>query len=142
MILVTGATGHIGRELVQQLIEAGQPTRVFVRDERKVAHLAAQVERAVGDLSKPETLTAAMQGVDRIFLVTFETQQDINTLEAAKRAGVAHVVKLSTLEALMELADTIRKNKGAQLTNTVEQVVGRPAQTFETWRRENIGAFQ
>ena len=47
MILVTGATGNIGRELVPILLEAGQPVRVFTRDERKVAHLDACVERAV-----------------------------------------------------------------------------------------------
>jgi len=99
MILVTGATGHIGRELVPQLEKTGQPVRVLVRDARKVAHLDPCVERAVGDLNNPETLIAAMQGVERVFLVTFETQQDVNVLKAAKQAGVRHIVKLSTLEA-------------------------------------------
>lgn len=99
MILITGATGNIGRELIPCLLEAGQPIRVFVRDERKVAHLNPSVERLVGDLDKPETLLPAVQGVERIFLVTYETRQDINVLEAAKRVGVKHIVKLSTLEA-------------------------------------------
>lgn len=99
MILVTGGTGTVGRELVQQLLEADQPVRVFTRDARKVAHLDQRAERAVGDLTKPETLAAAMHGVERIFLVTFETRHDINVLEAAQRAGVKQVVKLSTLEA-------------------------------------------
>lgn len=99
MILVTGATGHIGRELVPQLLEAGQPVRVLVRDERKVAHLSACIERATGDWDRPETLLEATQGVDKVFMVTFETQQDVNFLEAAKQAGVRSVVKLSTLEA-------------------------------------------
>jgi uncharacterized protein YbjT (DUF2867 family) len=99
MILITGATGNIGRELIPFLLQAGQPIRVFVRDGRKVAHLDACVERAVGDLDKPETLLPAVQGVEGIFLVTFETRQDINVIEAAKRAGVKHIVKLSTLEA-------------------------------------------
>ena len=40
-----------------------------------------------------------MQGIDKVFLVTFETQQDINAIEAAKRENVKHIVKLSTLEA-------------------------------------------
>jgi len=99
MILITGATGHIGKELIPLLLESGQSIRVLVRDERKVAHLDARVERVVGDLDKPETLLPAVKGVERIFLVTFETQQDVNVLEAAKGAGVRHIVKLSTLEA-------------------------------------------
>ena len=99
MILITGATGNIGRELIPLLLETRQPVRVFVREERKVAHLDAGVERAVGDLDNPETLLPAVQGVERIFLVTYETRQDINVIEAAKRAGVKHIVKLSTLEA-------------------------------------------
>jgi len=99
MILITGATGNIGKELIPLLLEAGQPIRVFVRDERKVAYLDTCVERAAGDLNKPETLLPAVKDVERIFLVTYETQQDINVIEAAKRAGVQHIVKLSTLEA-------------------------------------------
>lgn len=99
MILVTGATGNIGRELMPLLLEASQPIRVLVRDERKVAHLDTCVERMVGDWDKTETLLPALKGVERIFLVTYEMRQDINVLEAAKRAGVQHMVKLSTLEA-------------------------------------------
>jgi uncharacterized protein YbjT (DUF2867 family) len=99
MILITGATGNIGKELIPLLVEKKQPIRILVRDERKVAHLDACVERLVGDLDRPETLLPAVRGVERIFLVTYETRQDINVLEAAKRLGVQHVVKLSTLEA-------------------------------------------
>jgi uncharacterized protein YbjT (DUF2867 family) len=99
MILITGATGNIGKELIPILAQTGRPIRVFVRDERKVAHLDACVERAVGDLDKPGTLVPAVKGVEQIFLVTYETRQDVNVLEAAKRAGVQHIVKLSTLEA-------------------------------------------
>jgi uncharacterized protein YbjT (DUF2867 family) len=99
MILITGATGNIGRELIPLLLETGQSIRVFVRDERKVAHLDTCVERVVGDLDKPETLVSAVKNVEKIFLVTYETRQDLNVLEAANRAGVEHIVKLSTLEA-------------------------------------------
>ena len=99
MILVTGATGTVGSELVQQLLEKKQEVRVFTRDASKIAHLGNRVSCAEGDLSKPETLEAAMQDVERIFLVTASTQQDSNVIEAAKRAGVRHIVKLSTIEA-------------------------------------------
>jgi uncharacterized protein YbjT (DUF2867 family) len=50
MILVIGATGTIGSELVPQLLEAGKRVRAFVRDKRKVAE--KQVEIAVGDLRR------------------------------------------------------------------------------------------
>ncbi len=99
MILVTGATGHIGKELIPLLLESGQSVHVLVRDERKVAYLDRCVERALGDFDKPETLLPAMRDVEQLFLVTYQTQQDVNVLEAAKRAGVRHIVKLSTLEA-------------------------------------------
>ncbi len=99
MILITGATGHIGKELVPQLFQVGCSLRVLVRDERKVADLNPQIERAVGDLSKAESLIPAMRGVERIFLVTMDKPQDVNVIEAAKRARVQHIVKLSTLEA-------------------------------------------
>jgi uncharacterized protein YbjT (DUF2867 family) len=100
MILVTGATGHVGKELVQQLFQTGKPVRVLTRDERKVAHLDQTIERAVGDFDHAETLDRAMQGVERLFLVTDETRHDQNAIEAAKRSGVQHVVKLSTKEVL------------------------------------------
>ena len=81
MILITGATGNIGKELIPILSRIAQSIRVLVRDEKKVAHLDASIERTVGDLNDPKTLIPAMCDVDRIFLVTFETQQDINAIE-------------------------------------------------------------
>jgi uncharacterized protein YbjT (DUF2867 family) len=99
MILVTGATGHIGKELIPLLLESGQSMRIVVRDEKKVAHLDPRIESMTGDLNKPESLLSAMHRVEKVFLVTFEAQQDINVIETAKRAGAQHIVKLSTLEA-------------------------------------------
>lgn len=99
MILIIGATGNVGKILTLILLDRGVPIRVFTRDPRKVAHLDSHIEQSVGDLDKPETLRPAFEGVKRLYLTTFQTHQDIHAVEAAKRAGVEQIVKLSTLEA-------------------------------------------
>ena len=99
MILISGATGHVGKILVGQLIEKGEYVRVLVRNKQKAAVWGNQVDIAVGDLDKPETLTPALQGVDKLFFVTPEPKQVTHLLKAAKQAGVKHIVKLSTIEA-------------------------------------------
>jgi len=99
MILVTGATGRVGSEVTRQLVNEGQPVRVLVRDPRKVEGLRGRVEIAVGDLDRPETVDGAMQGVSAVFLVTLKASQDVTVLEAARKAGVGRIVKLSTGEA-------------------------------------------
>ena len=98
MILVTGATGNVGRELVPQLLDAGQKVRVLVRDPAKVEHLGPEVERAHGDLDEPDTLPPALAGVRAVYLIAY-TRQVENVVAAAKRAGVAHLVRQSTVEA-------------------------------------------
>ena len=58
MILVTGATGNVGKHLVERLLARNAQVRILVRDESKVAHLNKSIERVVGDLDRPETLNA------------------------------------------------------------------------------------
>jgi len=99
MILVSGATGNVGAHLVKQLLQQGAQVRVLVRDGRKAADLPPGLEIAVGDLDRPETLAPAMRGIDRLYFVTPVTDQVVNLLDAAKLAGVRHVVKQSTIEA-------------------------------------------
>jgi uncharacterized protein YbjT (DUF2867 family) len=99
MILVSGATGNVGKELVKQLVDNGEPVRALVRDSSRVADWRESVEVVVGDLEKPNTLKEAMKGVEKLFFVTPETHQVRNLLEAAKPAGVRYIVKQSTIEA-------------------------------------------
>jgi uncharacterized protein YbjT (DUF2867 family) len=100
MILVTGATGNVGSQVVEQLSSTGAPVRAFVRDPEKAANVwETSVEIAEGDFQRPETLAAALEGVDRLFLLmgTAENQVELenDVIDAAVRAGVRRVVKLS-----------------------------------------------
>jgi uncharacterized protein YbjT (DUF2867 family) len=98
MILVTGATGTIGKEVVDALLEAKDPFRVLVRNPEKVAHLKGKAEIVQGDLENAESLKAAMQDVEHLFLLSVGdlSGNDVRAIDAAKAAGVKHVVKLST----------------------------------------------
>jgi (4-alkanoyl-5-oxo-2,5-dihydrofuran-3-yl)methyl phosphate reductase len=100
MILVTGATGNIGAELVKQLAATAKPLRVVTRNETKVSHLDPRIERVIGDLHDPSVVRKAVQGVERIFLLPFLFDSDHAPerllLEEAKKAGVKHVVMISS----------------------------------------------
>lgn len=101
MILVTGASGLNGRELLRRLSARCVPVRALVRSMAKAEGLSAlpQVEIVEGDMARPETLAAPLGGVDRAMLISssvpamLEVQSSF--IDAARKAGVKHVVKLS-----------------------------------------------
>jgi uncharacterized protein YbjT (DUF2867 family) len=106
LILVTGASGLTGAELVRRLSARGVAVRALVRNATttnapRAAELSrlAGVEFADGDMARPETLTAALSGVDRAMLISSAnaTMEEVQSafIDAAARAGVGHVVKLS-----------------------------------------------
>ncbi|MER5424436.1 NAD(P)H-binding protein [Streptosporangium roseum] len=68
MILVTGASGNVGRQVVSQLRDAGAAVRALVRDP-SAAGLPEEVDVVRGDLSAPDTLEVALDGVESVFLV-------------------------------------------------------------------------
>jgi uncharacterized protein YbjT (DUF2867 family) len=101
MILVTGATGTVGREVVALLLEAGREVRALTRDP-STARLDPRVELVAGDLTRPETLERAVDGAERVFSLALGPElgaQEESLARAARRAGVRHVVKLSVLGA-------------------------------------------
>ncbi len=104
MILVTGATGTCGREIVKQLAAAGVKVRAMVRSPEKAGDIRLPgVEIVQGDLTRPESLNAPLQGVERALLLTPSEITDwdmcANFLTAAKRSEIRHIVRLSVLGA-------------------------------------------
>jgi uncharacterized protein YbjT (DUF2867 family) len=100
VILVTGANGTTGSEVVRQLAKAKRKVRALVRRREKAAGFHESVEVAIGDLTQPKTLEAAFAGVEATYVVAPNDGADIVALEgaayaAAKQAGVKKIVKLS-----------------------------------------------
>ena len=98
-VLVTGATGNVASALIPTLLQSGQQVRALVHDEAKAQGLRDQgAEVIVADLEKPETLDAAVAGVDKIYLLTDNRpnggQHGINLIDAVKRSGGRpHIVR-------------------------------------------------
>ena len=104
MICVTGAGGTVGSELIQQLKSANVPFRAaYYSKEKAEAARARGIDAVIIDYNRPETLRAAFQGCDKLFLlgpnVLNQTQLEVNAVEAAKAVGVRHIVKQSVLGA-------------------------------------------
>jgi uncharacterized protein YbjT (DUF2867 family) len=101
MYLVTGATGNVGSEVVEQLLAGGQRVRVFTRDAAKVARWIDRVEVAVGSFADSDSFARAAAGVEGVFLMNGgpEGEPFARLIAAAKSQGSQRIVFLSTLLA-------------------------------------------
>jgi uncharacterized protein YbjT (DUF2867 family) len=102
-VLVTGATGNVGRNVVDLLLGEGVPVRATSRNPQTL-DVPAEVDVCAADLDAPDTFVAALDGVDKVFLFPSPAGAR-GFVEAAKTAGVQHIVVLSSLAA-METAET------------------------------------
>jgi len=103
-ILVTGATGTIGRDVVKYLSRKNAAVRAAVRDRTKAAqHLGREIELCEFDFVNETTFGRALAEVKAIFLLPplgpDQTQIVNRFVDAAKQAGVRHIVKLSAIDA-------------------------------------------
>jgi uncharacterized protein YbjT (DUF2867 family) len=104
-ILLTGATGSVGSELVKKLTGYNVPFKALVRNSDSSGSLTtiSQAEIVQGDLADEARLRYALQGIEKAFLLTSSTEQaeqlQLNFVNAAHAAGVKHIVKLSQLAA-------------------------------------------
>jgi uncharacterized protein YbjT (DUF2867 family) len=92
MILITGATGTVGSEIVKRLSAQGQPVRAVTRDLRKVnLNRLPHVEFVKGDFNDPDSMQRACLGVERAFLLSNSTeraeQQQVAFVKTAHRAA-------------------------------------------------------
>src|SRR5438045_6110553 len=101
-ILVTGATGTVGRNVVEQLVKRGADVRVLVRDPSK-ANLPAGVTVAQGDLLDVDALRTAFSGASTLFLlnavVPDEFTQALIALNLAREAGIERIAYLSVIDS-------------------------------------------
>ncbi|MBI3565926.1 MAG: NmrA family NAD(P)-binding protein [Elusimicrobia bacterium] len=103
MILVTGATGTVGRHLVLELKTRSVPFRILTRDPDKARIKLGPVETRVGSLARPDLAAKALEGADAVFLLSPLDPElpswETAFVRAAAKAGVKRLVKLSALGA-------------------------------------------
>ena len=104
-ILVTGAGGLAGSAVIREFVRQKHPVRALVRSRARARAFEAlpTVEIVEGDMSRPETLTAPLSGVDRVLLLSSPDPQLVETqstfIDAVKKSGVQRIVKFSGLSA-------------------------------------------
>ena len=161
MILVTGATGHLGRVVIEHLLKRRDPGQVaaFVRDAGKAADLRARgVDVRVGDYDDVASLDGAMRGVEKVLLIS-GTERDEerglrqhgNVVDAAGRAGARFIaytgramrdpgaLENTLMRRHFQTEDLIRASglayalfRNALYFETLTYYIGRPGGTFET----------
>jgi uncharacterized protein YbjT (DUF2867 family) len=103
-ILVTGASGRAGTEMIRQLAAAGASVRGAVHyPDHDAESRVGRVDFVEVDIDRPDTLDTAFRGIDEAVLITPEEPEMVvqtrNLVEAAERAGVGHLVRVSFLHA-------------------------------------------
>jgi uncharacterized protein YbjT (DUF2867 family) len=117
-VLVIGATGRVGTEVVKALLLRGAQVRAFTRKQAKPGEFPDAVEIALGDLNDPVSIAEAMKGTDKLFLligregVPVELTQAVTAYGLAKKSGLKHVTFVSVFKAdqFLEVPHFANKN--------------------------------
>lgn len=101
MILITGASGNVGREVLKQVTQTGVRVRAAYQSVSKAAAAPSGVDLVTMDYNDPATVRAALKDVDRVFLVGPPSSNLVSlerkAVDEIKRSGVKHLVKLSAM---------------------------------------------
>lgn len=147
MLLLTGATGTVGRALLRQLVATGVPVRCLVRDPRRLGPERVQVQIALGDLGDPLSFRHALRGVQTVVhLASVIRDQPGGSIEelagvatwrlvgAAERAGVERFVFFSTLGASTRASARLMRAKAiaerAVIESSLEHTVFAPSLVY------------
>jgi uncharacterized protein YbjT (DUF2867 family) len=150
-ILVIGASGNVGRNVVGGLLASGERVRAASRNP-EAAGLPDGAEPVALDLTDPATLPAALREVRKVFLYT-KPERVHAFVDVAREAGVEHVVLLSSSSvvsadakvnpiAQYHAAVAAAQGKPAQLSPVFEQVTGRPGRSFAHWAADHGADFR
>ena len=112
MILITGATGKTGYEVAKSLAELSIPFKALIRNSTKASQMTELGgQPIIGSIEDDELLNQALEGVDKTLLLLPNSEHQLSLekqfVDAAVKAGVKHVVKMSSMEALPEATRTI-----------------------------------
>lgn len=129
MILVTGGNGYLGSHITRRLVDNDHQVRVLIRNpelarqEKRLSGL--ELEWVAGDVTKPDTLAGAIEGVDTVIhtvaiavekgSTTYESvnyQGTVNVVEASRQAGVSQFINISQLGAKSDLPYRFLASKG------------------------------
>lgn len=141
-ILTIGAAGEIAGLMIPALVQRGAVVRGLVRrpEQIEVAKGRGAAEVAVGDLAKPESLDAALGGVDGVFHIgpvfaPDEVQFGLNIIQAAQRAGVRKFVFSSVIHSILDLPNHATKApiERALVNSDLEYTILHPTMLFQNY---------
>lgn len=135
-VLVVGATGSIGRWVVSEALAEGYAVRALVRDTSRARKLPPGAEQVVGDLTRPETLAAAVEGIDAVVFTHGGDGEGRDAAERVDYGGVRNVLEalgsrpariaLMTLVGVTNRASTYRACDWKRRAERLVRASGRP----------------
>ncbi len=145
MLLVTGATGNVGRAVLAELAHKPVPVRALVRDASRLGVAAENIEISTGDIFDDASLRRAFEGVEAAFLASAFSPRmaelHLRCVMAAKAAGVSRIVQLSGVGADKHVCCARALQWLGQIENTTQEAGIRVTHLRPTFFMQNLLRF-